>query len=66
MTVPPAESVPAAKGAVAVLLMLLNSKVAPALVPTVSVPGVTCVLVAVTPRAVLFATVMLPEPVFEP
>ena len=46
--VPADEIVPAASGAVVVLVTLLNSKVAPPLVPNVSVPGVTCVPVLKT------------------
>ena len=60
------ESAVAASGAVEVLLTLLNSSVTPALVPKVSVAGVTCVPVVVTPRTVPSATVMFPVPVFEP
>ena len=45
-----------------VLFTLLNSKVAPETLPTVSVAGATGALVAVTPRAAPSATVILPEP----
>ena len=45
VTVPADASVPAASGARVVLVTLLNSNVAPELVPTVSVPGVICVTV---------------------
>ena len=57
-----AVTVPAAIGGVDSLLTLLNSKVAPELVPTVSVAGVICGPVSLIPRVVLLPTVMLPEP----
>src|SRR4051812_29359 len=67
MVIAPAdEIVPAASGAVVVLVTLLNSKIAPPLVPAVSVPGVTCEPFSVTPRAAPSWTVMLPTPDFVP
>ena len=66
VVVPAVESVPAAMSGVVVLLTLLNPKLAPPLVPTVSVAGVTCVPLAVTVSDAPSATAMLPEPVFAP
>ncbi len=64
VTGPPAETVPAETIAVVVLFTLLNSKVAPPVVPTVSVPGVICAP-PVTPSDALLETMMLPE-AYEP